>query len=622
MSQRADEQTLTIHGSSAAAPGATPGAARRSYLLVIEGTSSFIFPLPPSGEVVIGRADDVQLRIADRTASRRHAKLLIGPSGPTGTSGPPGAVGDGIRIVDLDSHNGTRVGGRRITAARELHHGDIIQICDVTLVLHHESAPAGPRAPVELALFRRRLDEEVERCVRYGRALGLVCLPLGEGADTARAAAAIGDELRLLDVLAWDGAAQLLLLSPELGDEDLGELAARLLETVRPLAKEARAGLALYPRDGGDTDTLLSAARAAALQAQAAGTPGPIVRADQADPLMKIGEHTVVVADPAMQRLFALVERLAQSDLPVLIHGETGTGKEIIATALHTRSRRRDKRLLALNCAALPESLAESEIFGHEKGAFTGAAAQKPGVLEQAAGGTVFLDELGELPPSIQAKLLRVLETQKLVRIGGTREIPLDVRLVAATHKNLDEEIRAGRFRQDLFFRLSAARVVLPPLRDRRREIPLLARLFLTRACEKLGRPPLVLSDAAMSLLLSHPWPGNLRELRNVMDFVAATCAGGTVTSSDLLGPLAGSATSGKAEPMAAAPAPSTDGGPPRFRNLEEELRELERTRMTEALKASGGVHVRAAELLGMPIRTFTYKARQYGLQARNKQAT
>jgi DNA-binding NtrC family response regulator len=622
MSQRADEQTLTIHGSTAAAPGSTPGAARRSYLLVIEGTSSFIFPLPPSGEVVIGRADDVQLRIADRTASRRHAKLLIGQMGPSGPSGQPG--GDGIRIVDLDSHNGTRVGGRRITAARELHHGDIIQICDVTLVLHHESLPAAPRAPVDLGVFRRRLDEEVERCVRYGRSLGLVCLPLGEGADTARAAGAIGDELRLLDVLAWDGAAQLLLLAPELGDEELGELAARLLETVRPLAKEARAGLALYPRDGGDGDTLLSAARAAALQAQAAapGTPGLIVRADQADPLVKIGEHTVVVADPAMQRIFALVERLAHSDLPVLIHGETGTGKEIIATALHTRSRRRDKRLLALNCAALPESLAESEIFGHEKGAFTGAAAQKPGVLEQASGGTVFLDELGELPPSIQAKLLRVLETQKLVRIGGTREIPIDVRLVAATHKNLDEEIRAGRFRQDLFFRLSAARVVLPPLRDRRREIPLLSRLFLTRACEKLGRPPLLLSDAAMSLLLSHPWPGNLREPRNVMDFVAATCAGGTVTSSDLLGPLEGSATPTRPEPAAANPAATSDGGPPRFRNLEEELRELERTRMTEALKATGGVHVRAAELLGMPIRTFTYKARQYGLQARSKPAT
>jgi two-component system response regulator AtoC len=238
---------------------------------------------------------------------------------------------------------------------------------------------------------------------------------------------------------------------------------------------------------------------------------------------------------------------------------------------------------------------------------------QKLGLLEQAAQGSLFLDEVGELPLPLQAKLLRALESQRIVRVGGSRELAIDVRVIAATHRELEAEVKAGRFRQDLFFRLVAARVVLPPLRDRRREIPLLLRQFLKRAAQSLGQPQPQLSDGALTLLLSHRWPGNIRELRNVCDYLAATIADGVVTSAELA-PLISHEAAARDAASRALPATAPTRTAPTFRSLEAEIRELEQRRMTEALAASEGVQVRAAELLGMPIRTFSYKLKQYGI--------
>ncbi|MEO8700337.1 MAG: sigma-54 dependent transcriptional regulator [Kofleriaceae bacterium] len=309
----------------------------------------------------------------------------------------------------------------------------------------------------------------------------------------------------------------------------------------------------------------------------------------------------VVVTDPAMVHAYELLGRLARSDLTVLLTGETGVGKEHAAHALHQGSRRACGPLVALNCAALPDALLESELFGYERGAFSGAAFAKAGLLEAADGGTLFLDEVGELSAAAQAKLLRALELRRFSRLGGTRDLPVDLRLVAATNRDLQAEVRAGRFRQDLLFRLNAATIAIPPLRARPSEIRLLAQLFLDRARER--SPPLVLSAVIHDRLARHPWPGNVRELKNVMEYLAATVDHGTIEPGDLPPPL------GDAVIDAPSPAPGAA-----FRPIADELRELERRRMVEALAATRGIQKRAAALISMPLRTFAMKLKQYGL--------
>jgi two-component system, NtrC family, response regulator AtoC len=274
---------------------------------------------------------------------------------------------------------------------------------------------------------------------------------------------------------------------------------------------------------------------------------------------------------------------------------------------LHAWSPRAARPFVAFNGAAVTESLAESELFGHEKGAFTGATATKVGLLEAADGGTVFLDEVGELPETIQAKLLRALETKRIMRVGSTKELALDVRVVAATHRDLEADVRSGRFRGDLFFRLGGAKVTLPPLRSRPRELVLLAREFLDAARATAKAMPMTFSAAAMEALARYPWPGNVRELKNEMEYVGATAEGDVVQpwhlSERLVGP---------AEAMVRGAASSAKPG---RRRLADEVRDLERRRMAEALEEAGGVQKKAAELIGMPLRTFSMKSKQYGLR-------
>ena len=313
-----------------------------------------------------------------------------------------------------------------------------------------------------------------------------------------------------------------------------------------------------------------------------------------------------------MVRLYELVRRLAASTLSVVVTGETGAGKEHVAHAVHHFSSRRAGPFVTLNCAALPEGLLESELFGHERGAFTGAVAAKPGLLEVARGGTVFLDEVGELPAAAQAKLLRAVETRRVTRVGGLAEHEVDFRLVAATHRDLDAEVAAGRFRRDLLFRLGQAVVVIPPLRDRPRELALLARRFLEAACEAAGRAPMLLSTSALHKLARYPWPGNVRELKNVMEVAAATIPEAALEPWHLPDRITGARGEPPAPPAAAAA--TVDPAPRTFLPLADELRDLERRRMGEALVATRGNRTRAAELLQMPLRTFLLRIKQHGL--------
>jgi DNA-binding NtrC family response regulator len=246
------------------------------------------------------------------------------------------------------------------------------------------------------------------------------------------------------------------------------------------------------------------------------------------------GPQEMIGGSPAMERLRDLIRRAAPSEGRVLVAGENGTGKELVARALHEGSRRRDRPFVKLNCAAVPAELIESELFGHERGAFTGAVAARKGKFELADGGTLFLDEVGDMPPAMQAKVLRVLQEDEFERVGGQATLRCDVRVIAATNRDLGEEVRAGRFREDLFYRLAVVPVQVPPLRERREDVPALAARFLAEACGRNGRRPMTLGREALAALQAHAWPGNVRELRNLVERMAILVDGPEISADDV----------------------------------------------------------------------------------------
>ncbi|HYN40592.1 MAG TPA: sigma-54 dependent transcriptional regulator [Thermoanaerobaculia bacterium] len=297
-----------------------------------------------------------------------------------------------------------------------------------------------------------------------------------------------------------------------------------------------------------------------------------------------------VTQDSSTKELLALVDRVAARDIAVLVTGESGTGKELIARRLHAHSPRAKGPFVAVNAAALPETLAESELFGAERGAFTGADQARAGRFEEANGGTIFLDEVGELPVPLQGKLLRVLEERVVRRLGGSREIPVDVRLVAATNRDLTQESESGRFRQDLFFRLAVVVVNLSPLRERPEDVPLLARHFAARLAARHRVPVPELAAEALAALAAHAWPGNVRELRNVLERAVVVRGGEPIRAADLA--LAGS--------------------PPASTSLDRAHREREA--LLAALRRTGGRREEAASLLGISVRTLYYRLKQWGI--------
>jgi len=354
------------------------------------------------------------------------------------------------------------------------------------------------------------------------------------------------------------------------------------------------------------------------------GTASVVVRHERAVEIPDLGSAEqpdtdatgVVVRDPAMRALYSEARRAAQSNISVLLLGETGVGKEVLARAIHAHSPRSKGPFIAINCAAIAESLLESELFGSEKGAFTGSVSARAGLFEAAQGGTVFLDEIGELPPAIQAKLLRVLEERAVTRLGSTRPRPVDVRFVAATNRDPEIDARDGRFRPDLYYRLNGISFVIPPLRARPQEIDVLAGLFLTAACRGIERiEPLTLSPAVLEVLRRHTWPGNVRELRNVIERAVVLCTGDVVLPDHLPPSLRGTDRAG-GTPAAAPGAQQGEGG-----NLQTEMKALERARIIEALERCHGNQSEAARQLGMPRRTLVTRLSEFGLTRSRKRA-
>jgi two-component system NtrC family response regulator len=313
------------------------------------------------------------------------------------------------------------------------------------------------------------------------------------------------------------------------------------------------------------------------------------------------GFGEIIGDSKAMRQVYELVDKVAATRATVLLTGESGTGKELIARAIHARSPRAEEPFVAVNCMALTETLLESELFGHEKGAFTGAASRRKGRFEGAHGGTLFLDEVGEMGPALQVKLLRVLQERTFERVGGNQPVKVDVRIVAATNRDLGQAVEAGEFREDLFYRLNVVRVDLPPLSQRKDDLPALVAHFVKKYAAEVGRAAPQVSQEAMQVIYQHPWPGNVRELENAIER-AVILAGDQITPADL--PLE----------MRASREAAGEGELPSGLSLNQALEDLERRMIRRALEKAGGVAAHAAEALGLTKSNLAYKLKKYGI--------
>jgi transcriptional regulator with GAF, ATPase, and Fis domain len=342
----------------------------------------------------------------------------------------------------------------------------------------------------------------------------------------------------------------------------------------------------------------------------------------------QVGKHSIIGSSQGIQDVFNIVDKVATSDSTIMIFGESGTGKELIARALHQNSNRGNKPFIAVNCGAIPHELLESELFGYEKGAFTGASQTRIGRLELANGGTVFLDEIGDMPSALQVKLLRVLSENEIDRLGGNKPVKIDVRFITATHRNLEDAIKEGKFREDLYYRLNIIPIVIPPLRDRKSDIPLLVHHFLNKCNENQGQLPKTISSEAIELLTNYSWPGNIRELGNFIERMVVLSIGNNISSKDLpekvLGDIPRENLPSNEEPQdELTPSKMLQNGlknsffiglPEGGINLKAAVEEFERGLITEALGRTNWVKNKAAGLLELNRTTLVEKIKKMNL--------
>ena len=566
-----------------------PGEPGGLVLLVMSLEAFSSFPLPPTGSVTIGRSSDCEIRLEDPLASRRHARLHLTET---------------IEIEDLSSANGTRVkdalipNGSRCRVAV----GETISVGSTVLVVQTARLGGGLPRVASHRWFEGRLREQ---CARQDRAEGgfaLVRLRFDEPLIWHRAIPLIDQHVRLPDLFAAYGPQDYEILLFETNAAQAAEKLQGMLGVLKVLGIPTRAGIAAYPRNGRTADALMAAANQR-LRPQSSAAP-----------------ETFRPGDPSMQEVERLATRAAKSTINVLILGETGVGKEVMANLVHRHSPRAGGPFLALNCAGITESLIESELFGYEKGAFTGAVQARRGLLEAASGGTLFLDEVGEMPPSVQPRLLRAIANREILPVGATKPRPIDVRILAATNRNLEEEVAKGNFRQDLYYRLNSIVLEIPPLRERRGEIPVLCQAFLQETAQGLGREPPALSPRAAELFQKYGWPGNIRELRNVIERAVVLCEGDQVDLEHL-------PVSRMQRPTEQARPVETSGGTSSTMLIPAAPADLnptelgERKQMIEALAKHVWNQSRAAKYLGMSRRTFSNKLTRFNIPRPQKPA-
>jgi len=523
--------------------------------------------LPERGTLSLGRDDDADIRVPDSSASRQHALLHIGAS---------------VEIEDLGSTNGTHVGAVRIPPRQRvpLAIGQSVVIGGITLVLQHQYVRSAKLRVRSHGYFYDRLIEECAHAEADAKTtLGLLRIRLGATADEERGVDVVAAAMRPGDLVAAYAPREYEVLLPDSGQEKCREIAASIEKALAEIGGGPRLGLACFPQNGASPGALMAHACA---QARGSDDNAPV---------------GAVVCDAQMVALYQKARQAARANANVLILGETGVGKEVLANCIHSESRRADKPFLKLNCAAVAETLLDSELFGHEPGAFTGANKSRKGLIQAADGGTLFIDEVGEMSLPMQAKLLRAAGQGEITRVGSTTVVKVDVRFVAATNRDLANDVKAGRFREDLYYRLAVFELIVPPLCDRKSEIEPLARKFLGDFAKASDRQPPDLSADALALLLRYDWPGNIRELRNVMERALALCSGSTITPEHL-----------PQDKLAGVPAGASPGGaaPESSEELVAERRAIE-----AALANCAGNQTRAAEQLGISRRTLINKLAQ-----------
>jgi transcriptional regulator with AAA-type ATPase domain len=536
--------------------------------------------LPTQGTLTIGRSSTNDIVIPHISVSRHHATLCLSP----------------LEIVDAGSHNGTFVRGRQVACgvAMPLHIGDAVQIGEAAILFqsvaqtfaHKLTRDAtGDGAPVPHVV-----DAECARSARTGSPFAVV--QVATRARTDEAQRLLRAFVRLTDIVNPDNAEGFQVVLVDTGGQDVTTAVARMAEHLHQHGIDAKLGVARYPLDGVVPEQLIAHA------------------------------YEDIDRDPtptAMDHVRELICNVATGDLSVLITGETGVGKELCAEMIHRLSSRRDKPFVKLNCSALVESLIESELFGHERGAFTGATSTHLGLLETGDGGTVFLDEIGELPLGVQAKLLRVLEERSVRRVGESEGRAIDVRIICATNRSLADEVAAGRFRRDLYYRINAVKITIPPLRERRSEIIALAKTFASRA--RAGAS-VTLGEDVMAALLRHRWSGNIRELRNSIERALLLSAGRTIQPSHL-GLEADRHGPRDARPtlpiIPTVPDPATEPPQRPSASLANEVAELERKRIIETLERCAGNQSQAARELGVSRGTLIARMAQYAIRRPRK---
>ena len=569
------------------------------HLLVMSPDAFSSVRLPTAGTVDVGRSSKCAIQIEDPLASREHARLHI--------NSVDGGVA--LQIEDLGSANGTRVRNVSISPGQlaPFVAGDAISVGSTVLMVQHNRPAVGTRRLWSHAYFESRLTDQCARAAAAGASFAMARVRLTGTAPWTRVLPILVRTIPLPHLFAAYGPLDYEILFLETEPNDVTRQVEMLASELRAAGIEARHGIAWYPRDGRTTDALL--ARGNALLRPSAG-------ADASG----IGAPSLPGAGAGMERLRGLAKRAAASGISVLVLGETGVGKDVLAQEVHRLSSRAGP-LVVLNCAGLAETLIESELFGHEKGAFTGAARSKVGLLETANGGTVFLDEIGEMPLSLQPKLLRTIEKREVLPVGAVKPRPIDVRFIAATNRDLEAEVTKGTFRRDLFFRLNGITLAIPPLRERTDEIATLVEIFIAEACRDSGgrRPPTVTPEA-MNFIQGYHWPGNIRELKNVIERALVLCDGDEILPQFL--PL-DKMSDQTLEDSGAIRAPGVDRGelpslagirPDQLPHLDDPKKLAERQSILDALAHHAGNQTRAAQSLGMPRRTFITKLEYYGI--------
>ena len=578
-----------------------------SVLAVVHGVVA-THALPERGDVTLGRARESDIQVVDASVSRVHARLFSS---------------DRVTIVDLGSANGVRIRGQLIPANTpiDVPIGEAMEMGGAIIIVQQRSVATREWRIWAHGYFEGRLEDECARASRAGGTFGLLRLNFNQDTGSDVVQQILANHLRADDVVGLYGPAQYEVLLIDRAASEVRNIRDRLKEAFADEEVPVQTGLALFPEHGRAADIL--AQRAAVAEGN---------KRDQKR------TASIVIRSSAMHRVLELVERVAPGDISVLILGETGVGKEVMAEEVHRQSPRRNKPFLRLNCAALSDTLLESELFGHERGAFTGATQSKMGLLETAQGGTVFLDEIGELPMTVQVKLLRVLEERKVWRVGGVKPRDIDVRFVAATNRDLEDAIRDHTFRQDLYFRLNGVALHIPPLRERREEIQAMAEEFIAQVALQQGRRMIPeLSEDALELMTQYSWPGNVRELRNAIERAVLLAGAGAIEREHF---AVEKMTATVSTPISQPPRPASERPPTRSKQddvtretmvpprlagdldlsmdpaerLRIEVMEVERQHIVDALARCGGNQTRAAAELGISRRTLISRLQVYNI--------